>query len=216
MVEIKTENYFIDSMVGVDKMKGMTIWLGMMFATNVVKLNVKNYMKKTTKPKVKKEVKEICPVCKKDMPEHYVQMSFTKYCSIQCVLNRKLRKTDKKKKNDCISNSCLLHPYNSNTLCLKHKEQIYEEIIALVKSLDHKRKYHPKDEPCKIEQNESIHTDLDFKAGIDRNLICSHCRYRVVDCMGKCKTELFKGTKAELKKVKESTWSKIKNFRLPM
>lgn len=91
----------------------------------------------------------------------------------------------------------------------KPREVIFEECISRYKTLE-ARVLILENKPCKIEINKSKKRKINPTKGIDENLKCSHCRNKVIECMGKCETTLFKAK--ELKEKKISFWSKFKNI----
>ncbi len=90
--------------------------------------------------------------------------------------------------------------------CMEKYYDKWEMMIHRIKVVE-SRIDRLENKPCKIEINKSKKRKINPTKGIDENLKCSHCGNKVIECMGKCETTLFKG-----KEVKEKKTSFIKRL----
>jgi len=93
--------------------------------------------------------------------------------------------------------------------CMEKYYDKWEMMIHKIKSVE-ARVSILENKPCKIEINKSKKRKINPTKGIDEELKCSHCGNKVIECMGKCDTTLFKVKEAKEKKV--SLWLKLKNI----
>lgn len=93
--------------------------------------------------------------------------------------------------------------------CMEKYYDKWEMMIHRIKVVE-SRIDRLENKPCKIEINKSKKRKINPIKDIDENLKCSHCGNKVIECMGKCETTLFK--RKEVKEKNESFWSKFKKI----